>query len=124
MWGKRKRNQPEMYEKAIQRSPFKRLGTAAEAANAVVFLASPAASYVSGTNLMVDGSSTTRVRFQGVLKVFRRVSDLWKEGRAGGEWSIANYPRIVLSEPVRNRELDATRLSTIVGRVQSSRVGI
>ena len=37
--------------------PFKRLGTAAEAADPIVFLASPAASYVSGATLYVDGAA-------------------------------------------------------------------
>ena len=63
VWDKRKREQPAMYEKAVARAPFKRLGTPEEVANAVVFLVSPAASYVSGTNLMVDGAATTRVQF-------------------------------------------------------------
>jgi 3-oxoacyl-[acyl-carrier protein] reductase len=63
VWDKRKKEQPEMYAKAVARAPFKRLGTPEEVANGVVFLASPAASYISGTNLMVDGAATTRVQF-------------------------------------------------------------
>jgi 3-oxoacyl-[acyl-carrier protein] reductase len=63
VWDKRKREQPEMYAKAVARAPFKRLGTPEEVASGVVFLASPAASYISGTNLMVDGAATTRVQF-------------------------------------------------------------
>ena len=34
---------------------MKRFGTAEEVANAVLFLASPMASYISGINLAVDG---------------------------------------------------------------------
>lgn len=40
-----------------------RLGTLQEVANTEVFLASPAASYISGTNLIVDGAATTRIQY-------------------------------------------------------------
>jgi NAD(P)-dependent dehydrogenase (short-subunit alcohol dehydrogenase family) len=42
-----------------QRAPMGRLGRAEEAAAALVFLASPAASYVTGTVLVVDGGILT-----------------------------------------------------------------
>lgn len=45
----------EQAEWMRQRVPFKRLGTSAEVAAAVVFLASPAASYISGADLSVSG---------------------------------------------------------------------
>ena len=38
--------------------PLKRFGDASEVANAVVFLSSPAASYINGINLPVDGGRT------------------------------------------------------------------
>ncbi|MEM9683471.1 MAG: SDR family oxidoreductase [Pseudomonadota bacterium] len=63
VWDTRKREKPDMYAAAVARSPFKRLGTPEEVANAAVFLASPAASYISGTNLVVDGAATTRIQF-------------------------------------------------------------
>jgi len=63
VWDVRKREAPDHYAAAIARSPTGRLGTPDEVANAVVFLASPVASYISGTNLVVDGAVTTRVQF-------------------------------------------------------------
>ena len=38
--------------------PLKRFGDASEVANAVAFLSSPAASYINGINLPVDGGRT------------------------------------------------------------------
>jgi NAD(P)-dependent dehydrogenase (short-subunit alcohol dehydrogenase family) len=38
--------------------PARRIGTAAEVADAVAFLASPGGSYVHGAVLMVDGGAT------------------------------------------------------------------
>jgi len=38
-----------------ERTPQKRFGNAAEVASAVLFLASPAASYITGVELPVDG---------------------------------------------------------------------
>lgn len=63
VWDVRKRETPEVYAAAVARCPLGRLGTPEEVANAAVFLASPAAAYISGTNLIVDGAATTRVQF-------------------------------------------------------------
>ncbi len=43
---------------AAQRIPLGRLGSAREVAAAIVFLASPEASYITGTSLVVDGGLT------------------------------------------------------------------
>jgi len=45
----------EMYDATLAGIPFGRMGTPEEVANAVVFMASPAASWVSGSLLLVDG---------------------------------------------------------------------
>lgn len=63
VWDVRKRETPDVYADAVARAPMGRLGTPEEVASAVAFLASPAASYISGTNLIVDGAVTTRVQF-------------------------------------------------------------
>ena len=39
-------------------APINRFGQVSDIANAALYLASPMASYVSGTNLVVDGGST------------------------------------------------------------------
>jgi 3-oxoacyl-[acyl-carrier protein] reductase len=50
---------PEMIETQMKESiPMKRFGTPEEIANMIAFLASPAASYVNGVNIAVDGGRT------------------------------------------------------------------
>ena len=39
--------------------PLNRFGEASEVANAAIFLSSPAASYINGINLPVDGGRTS-----------------------------------------------------------------
>jgi 3-oxoacyl-[acyl-carrier protein] reductase len=48
----------ELKQEMINEIPMGRLASAEEVANAVVFLASPAASYISGINIPVDGGRT------------------------------------------------------------------
>lgn len=46
---------PKRRDKILSRMPMGKLGTAEDIGNAAVFLASPAASYITGTELRVDG---------------------------------------------------------------------
>lgn len=62
-WGDMKTNQPEAYEAVCNRHASGRMGTTEEVANAAVFLASGAASWITGTNMIVDGGMTKRVQF-------------------------------------------------------------
>ena len=61
-WDDAKRNRPEMYAATLALIPAGRMGTAQEMARSVAFLASPASSFTSGTNLVVDGALTRGVQ--------------------------------------------------------------
>ncbi len=63
VWGKRKREQPEVFASFLALNPLGRMGTPQEVANAVAFIASPAASFITGANFVVDGGLTRRVQF-------------------------------------------------------------
>jgi NAD(P)-dependent dehydrogenase (short-subunit alcohol dehydrogenase family) len=63
VWHQREREAPDFFKSALGRNPMGRMGTPQEVANAVAFLASPAASFVTGTNLIVDGALSRRVQF-------------------------------------------------------------
>lgn len=54
-WETRKRDEPALYEATVKRVPWGRLGTAEEVANVALFLASDAASWVTGQVVVVDG---------------------------------------------------------------------
>jgi 3-oxoacyl-[acyl-carrier protein] reductase len=63
VWNVVEERNPEMFAGMLARNPTGRMGTPEEVANAVVFLASPRASFITGTNLIVDGALTQRVQF-------------------------------------------------------------
>ena len=63
VWNVLEKDNPDLFQTMVSRNPMGRMGTPAEIANAVVFLASPRASFISGTNLIVDGALTQRVQF-------------------------------------------------------------
>jgi 3-oxoacyl-[acyl-carrier protein] reductase len=63
VWHRIERDNPALFSQALGLNPTGRMGTPKEMARAVVFLASPAASFISGTNLVVDGALTRGVQF-------------------------------------------------------------
>lgn len=63
VWPSIEENDPELFATALGLNPTGRMATPREVANAVVFLSSAAASFVTGTNLVVDGALTRGVQF-------------------------------------------------------------
>lgn len=62
-WDRMKDEDPDLVSRTLARNIMGRFGTPAEVARAVVFLASPAASFIAGTNLLIDGASKDFVQF-------------------------------------------------------------
>jgi 3-oxoacyl-[acyl-carrier protein] reductase len=62
-WDMLKDTMPKWYNKVLRDHPTQRLGTPEEVAKCVTFLSSPAAGWVNGSNLIVDGGFTKRVQF-------------------------------------------------------------
>ena len=62
-WDKLHAARPEFYESIRARIPVGRLGRPEEVARAITFLASPAASFCTAVNLVVDGGFVSRVQF-------------------------------------------------------------
>lgn len=50
-------------KRVLARNPSGRMGTPQEVTACVVFLAGSQASFVSGTNVIVDGAMTARVQY-------------------------------------------------------------
>jgi 3-oxoacyl-[acyl-carrier protein] reductase len=63
VWPSIEVNDPELFKTALDLNPTGRMATPQEVANAVVFLSSSAASFITGTNLLVDGALTRGVQF-------------------------------------------------------------
>jgi 3-oxoacyl-[acyl-carrier protein] reductase len=62
VWPSIEENDPELFQTALGLNPTGRMATPKEIANAVVFLSSSAASFITGTNLVVDGALTRGVQ--------------------------------------------------------------
>ena len=63
VWGRTEANNPDFFKKQVAANPMGRMGKPEEVASAAVYLASPASSFVSGTNLIVDGALTLGVQY-------------------------------------------------------------
>ena len=63
VWQKIERDDPALFQTAMALNPMGRMGTPEEVARAAAFLASSAASFVTGANLVVDGALTRGVQF-------------------------------------------------------------
>lgn len=63
IWNSVQDNDPELYASALALNPTGRMARPEEIAYAVTMLASPLASFISGTNLVVDGALTRGVQF-------------------------------------------------------------
>jgi 3-oxoacyl-[acyl-carrier protein] reductase len=63
VWESIEQDDPELFKASLDLNPTGRMATPQEVANAVVFLSSSAASFITGTNLVVDGALTRGVQF-------------------------------------------------------------
>lgn len=61
VWHRREQEGNPMVQKALTKIRVGRFGRPEDVARAVAFLASPAASFISGANLVIDGAFTRRV---------------------------------------------------------------
>jgi 3-oxoacyl-[acyl-carrier protein] reductase len=61
IWQTIEKNMPDLFDQTLKVNPTGRFGTAQEVANGVVFISSPVASRISGTNLVIDGALTVAV---------------------------------------------------------------
>jgi NAD(P)-dependent dehydrogenase (short-subunit alcohol dehydrogenase family) len=63
VWENIEQQNPELFAQAIALNPTGRMAKPEEIARAAVFLCSPAASFITGANLLVDGALTRGVQF-------------------------------------------------------------
>jgi NAD(P)-dependent dehydrogenase (short-subunit alcohol dehydrogenase family) len=61
VWHRREQQGDPMVQKALAKIRVGRFGRPDDVARAVAFLASPAAGFISGANLVIDGAFTRRV---------------------------------------------------------------
>ena len=61
IWQTIEKNMPDLFESTVKVNPTGKFGTPAEVASGVIFLSSPVASRISGTNLVIDGALTVAV---------------------------------------------------------------
>lgn len=62
-WEAIKQHVPPLYAGTLAQMPMGRFGEPEEVARAIVFVASPACPYMTGSNIVIDGGFTKRVQF-------------------------------------------------------------
>jgi 3-oxoacyl-[acyl-carrier protein] reductase len=62
-WQNAEKNLPDLYKYALSLNPTGRMAKVDEIGRGIVFLASPASSFTTGTNLVIDGALTRGVQF-------------------------------------------------------------
>ena len=62
-WDMIKTHMTPLYDQTVKAVPMGRLGTGEEVARAIVFMASPACPFMTGTNVVIDGGVTKRVQY-------------------------------------------------------------
>jgi 3-oxoacyl-[acyl-carrier protein] reductase len=63
IWEHVEKNLPDLFSEALALNPTGRMATPEEIGRGIVFLASPASSFTTGTNLVIDGALTRGVQF-------------------------------------------------------------
>jgi 3-oxoacyl-[acyl-carrier protein] reductase len=61
IWQNIEKNLPDLFASTLKVNPTGKFGTAEEVASGVVFISSPVAGRISGTNLVIDGALTVAV---------------------------------------------------------------
>lgn len=61
IWQTIEKNVPDLFQSTLKVNPTGKFGTAEEVADGVVFISSPRARRISGTNLVIDGALTVAV---------------------------------------------------------------
>lgn len=62
VWDHIEKNIPDLFSKALALNPTGRMATPEEIGRGIVFLASPASSFTTGTNLVIDGALTRGIQ--------------------------------------------------------------
>lgn len=63
IWQNIEHNMPDLFAQALSMNPTGRMARPEEIARGIVFLSSPASSFTTGTNLVIDGALTKGVQF-------------------------------------------------------------
>lgn len=63
VWNMVEQGMPDLFKATLARNPMGRMASPQDIANATTFLVSPASSFTTGINMVVDGAITSRVNF-------------------------------------------------------------